>query len=370
MPARRLKGVVVVVPALSVGEDADDPIVHRVVVGVPILEAEDMADGVHGPSHVPHPDHSEEKAPHHKGQPSDRPEDGDRQHDAVQGIGRLQHAVKPLLRQVIRVGLIPAHPSALAVEEPAHVRPKEAIQRGVHIVLRLGAAVVVAVRGDPIDRVALEGQDTAIGEQILQELRGLEGPMGQLPVVGQGDAEHAGNDVHDQEAVECWPCEEEGGSEGAGVDDDEEDGIANVLGEPLPIKVSARVHDVIPELAIAGAEKPLPLGGPRQSLLALGPLAPRDRPLGGLHGRGPSRDGGGHHRHNDSKRRAGGGATGARRRAGRRHRDASRGQPAGRAACVRGRGRHGEEPIGAGAAEEAGNGGEHHAGCQRRAATR
>mmetsp|Transcript_105176 Transcript_105176/g.336535 ORF Transcript_105176/g.336535 Transcript_105176/m.336535 type:complete len:228 (-) Transcript_105176:142-825(-) len=170
--------------------------------------------------------------------------------------------------------------------------------------------MVVTVRGHPIDRVALQSHDAAIGEDIFQKLRGLEGAMRQLPVVGQGDAEHARDEVHDEEAAEGGPGEEPRGREGAGVDDDEEDRVADVLGDPLPSEVHFRVHDEVPELAVADAEEPLPRAAKGQRLPRLGALRPRDcalrrlkrnglarrpreRSLRRLHRSGPARHGGG-----------------------------------------------------------------------------
>mmetsp|Transcript_105177 Transcript_105177/g.336541 ORF Transcript_105177/g.336541 Transcript_105177/m.336541 type:complete len:211 (-) Transcript_105177:152-784(-) len=148
--------------------------------------------------------------------------------------------------------------------------------------------MVVTVRGHPIDRVALQSHDAAIGEDIFQKLRGLEGAMRQLPVVGQGDAEHARDEVHDEEAAEGGPGEEPRGREGAGVDDDEEDRVADVLGDPLPSEVHFRVHDEVPELAVADAEEPLPRAAKGQRLPCLGALRPRDRPLRRLQRNGPA----------------------------------------------------------------------------------
>eukprot|EP00444_Apocalathium_aciculiferum_P055833 CAMPEP_0183599424 /NCGR_PEP_ID=MMETSP0371-20130417/179427_1 /TAXON_ID=268820 /ORGANISM="Peridinium aciculiferum, Strain PAER-2" /LENGTH=503 /DNA_ID=CAMNT_0025811491 /DNA_START=779 /DNA_END=2292 /DNA_ORIENTATION=+ len=311
--ARVLKSVVVVVPPLTECQQADEPIVHGVVLGVPILEAPDMGHGVDHPRDVPDPDHAEEEAPHDEGQPSEGVHGDNRYHDAVQGVGFRQHAVVPLLLQVIGVCLVLAHPGALSVQEPAHVRPPEAVERRVHVALSLGASVVVTVRGHPIepahvrppeaverrvhvvlslgasvvvtvrrhpiDRVALQSHDAAVGEHIFQELRGLEGAVRQLPVVGQGDAEHARDEVHHEKAAEGGPREEPRGGEGAGVDDNEEDRVANVLRDPLPSEVRAGVHDVVPELAVAAAEEPLPRASKGQRLPRLGALRTLDRPL-------------------------------------------------------------------------------------------
>eukprot|EP00408_Alexandrium_pacificum_P006643 CAMPEP_0171233170 /NCGR_PEP_ID=MMETSP0790-20130122/40781_1 /TAXON_ID=2925 /ORGANISM="Alexandrium catenella, Strain OF101" /LENGTH=174 /DNA_ID=CAMNT_0011699419 /DNA_START=339 /DNA_END=863 /DNA_ORIENTATION=- len=174
-----------------------------------------MAHRVDRPGDVPDPRNPEEESPHQEGEAAKGVEAGDWQGNGMQRVGPLQEAVEPLRGEVLRVGLVAAHPGALAVEEPAHVRPPEAVEWGVHVALGLGAGVVVAVRGDPVDGVALQRQHAAVGKEVLEPLGRLEGAVGQLPVVGQRDAKHAGDEVPQQEASEGLPCEVEGGSKSA-----------------------------------------------------------------------------------------------------------------------------------------------------------
>mmetsp|Transcript_24539 Transcript_24539/g.61389 ORF Transcript_24539/g.61389 Transcript_24539/m.61389 type:complete len:284 (+) Transcript_24539:389-1240(+) len=229
VPARALERMVVVVPTLAEGQNADHPIVHRVASGVPVLEPPDVADRVHGPSDVPDPDHAEEEAPKDARQAPERVQADDRQGDCVQGIGLLEEAVEPLTRQVRGILLVGPHPRALRVEQPPHVRPPEAVERRVHVVLGLRASVVVAMRGHPVDRVALECQGATVRKDVLEPLRGPEGAVGELPVVGQGDPEQAGDDVADDEASERLPSEVEWCRERAQVDGRDERGIALVF---------------------------------------------------------------------------------------------------------------------------------------------
>mmetsp|Transcript_41818 Transcript_41818/g.126599 ORF Transcript_41818/g.126599 Transcript_41818/m.126599 type:complete len:212 (-) Transcript_41818:248-883(-) len=210
MPARALKGVVVVVPALAEGQDPDEPVVHGVVRGVPVLEAPDVAHGVNSPGDVPDPGHAGEEAPEHARQASKGVEADDGQDYGVQHVGLLQETVEPLRGEVRGVELVAAHPRALRVKEPTHVGPPEAVERRVHVPLRLGAAMVVPVRGHPIDGVALQCQGAAVGEEVFEHLGRLEGAVGQLPVVRERDAEEAGDDVARPEAAEGLPREEEG----------------------------------------------------------------------------------------------------------------------------------------------------------------
>ena len=96
VPAGLLEGVVVVVPALAEGQDADDPVVHRDVARVPVLVAPHVAHRVHRPGDVPHPDHPEEEAPEHTGQTAEPGQAHNGEDDGVQRVGVLQHLVEPL----------------------------------------------------------------------------------------------------------------------------------------------------------------------------------------------------------------------------------------------------------------------------------
>lgn len=120
----------------------------------------------------------------------------------------------------------------------------------MHIVLRVRGAVVVAVRRAPVDGVALHGQGAAVRKEVLQDLERLEGAVGELTVVGQRDAEHAGDEVAHEEAGEGLPREVEGREGSANMDDAEDSRVHEVLREPLAAEVRLRVRLVV----LAGSE--------------------------------------------------------------------------------------------------------------------
>mmetsp|Transcript_38827 Transcript_38827/g.85014 ORF Transcript_38827/g.85014 Transcript_38827/m.85014 type:complete len:377 (-) Transcript_38827:361-1491(-) len=255
MPAARLERMVVVVPALPEGQGTNKPVVHGLVPRVPVLEAPDVADRVHGPGDVPDPDNAREESPEHAGQAAEEVKAHDGKHDGMESIGLLHEAVEELRLQVRGVGLVPSHPGALSIEKPAHVRPPEAIERRMHVVLSLRASVVVAMRRDPVDGMALQSQDAAVCEDVLEPLRRGKGTMRELAMVGQGDAEHARDEVADEEASEGLPGEVEGSHGSSEVNGCEEDGIADILGEPPPVEVCLGENVVVPELAVPPAEE-------------------------------------------------------------------------------------------------------------------
>lgn len=63
MPARVFKGMVVVVPSFSHGQNSNEGIVHGNIASLEHLSAPDMADGVDCPSDVPAEHHSQREAP-------------------------------------------------------------------------------------------------------------------------------------------------------------------------------------------------------------------------------------------------------------------------------------------------------------------
>mmetsp|Transcript_47428 Transcript_47428/g.148595 ORF Transcript_47428/g.148595 Transcript_47428/m.148595 type:complete len:357 (+) Transcript_47428:364-1434(+) len=247
-----------------------------------------MAHGVHGPRDVPHPADAEEKSPKHARQPTEGVQAHDRQDDGVQGVGLLQEAVEPLRGEVAGVALVAPHPRALGIEQPARVRPPEAVKGRVHIALGLRAAMVVPVGRDPVDGVALQSQGAAVGKDVLEPLGRLEGPVGQLPVVRQRNAKEPGDQIPHEEADEGLPSEVEGSEKRAEVDGREDDGVHHVLPQPLAREVGARVHSVVPELPVPYAEDPLRHLAQRQHLRSLGPLCSWQGVGRGLHHGAPS----------------------------------------------------------------------------------
>lgn len=144
----------------------------------------------------------------------------------------------------------------------------------MNIVLSFGAAVVVSVRRHPIDRMALQRQGAAIREHIFQPLGRLERAVGQLPVVGQGDAKHSSDQIANAEARERLPSEVEGGREGAQVDDAEENCISDIFAEPVSGEVRARIDGEVPEVAVTNAKQLLHAPPKGNRVRPLRPLAP------------------------------------------------------------------------------------------------
>ena len=82
-------------------------------------------------------------------------------------------------------------------------QPKPAV-RAVDVLLVVGVGVVPAVVGHPADRPSLGGA-AADGSQDVFEPTGpgREAAVGQEPVIGQADADAAGQPVQDQADGQC-----------------------------------------------------------------------------------------------------------------------------------------------------------------------
>mmetsp|Transcript_14965 Transcript_14965/g.38029 ORF Transcript_14965/g.38029 Transcript_14965/m.38029 type:complete len:230 (-) Transcript_14965:253-942(-) len=93
------------------------------------------------------------------------------------------------------------------VQQPAEVAEPEALVGRVGIQGRVGVQVMVPVRGDPLDGVALDGQNTAVGNKVLQPLWGLKAAVAELAMVGQRDAKAACHNVASHKQGEHVPRE-------------------------------------------------------------------------------------------------------------------------------------------------------------------
>ena len=97
-----------------------------------------------------------------------------------------------ILGRVLRV-FVDLHP-------PAHVRPEEASKRRVGVVFLVGVGVVLAVIGDPADRRRLRRRrlPTIVKKYSSQLRTQREAPVRQQAVIGQADADPAGQPVQEE----------------------------------------------------------------------------------------------------------------------------------------------------------------------------
>ena len=200
------EGVVVVVPGLAERRQREPEHVGRVVLDVEAAAAEEVAHRVDRPGDVVEHEDAHEAAPHQAGEralerageevaEAGREQQAD-EHDAEEAAADEAHAA--VLDEV--AGVLRALRAAVGVEQPAHVRVPEPVQRaqeavavadvrGVRVALLVGVGVVLAVVGDPRDDRALDRHRPERGEHVLDRLVGLERPVREQAVVADGDAE-------------------------------------------------------------------------------------------------------------------------------------------------------------------------------------
>ena len=112
------------------------------------------------------------------------------------------------------------------------MRPEEALVRGVGVVGCVGVLVVVAVAGDPHNGVALERVHAAIGGEVLDPLRRLEGLVCKLAVIAEGDANATGGNIGEEEGSKGGPGEEERRGKSTDMEAAEDAYVGKVSGGP------------------------------------------------------------------------------------------------------------------------------------------
>ena len=208
------KGVVVVVPALAHGEDAEEEIVAALVRGVELAAAEGVADGVHGPSDVLVKEEADETSPdqagegaepgrvaHQLGGPgADKSGQGETgENPKPKGVvdesddGVLQHGAGVLLDVGLEV-----------VQDPTDVRMPETFEGRVGIILVVGVGVVLGVGGGPMKSGPLHSHGAKNEKDAFEPRLGLKGFVGEHTMESQGNAEGASR-VHEEEKTEIHP---------------------------------------------------------------------------------------------------------------------------------------------------------------------
>mmetsp|Transcript_34080 Transcript_34080/g.96594 ORF Transcript_34080/g.96594 Transcript_34080/m.96594 type:complete len:232 (+) Transcript_34080:392-1087(+) len=182
MPGTELKGVVVVVPTLTEGQDTDPPVVAAQIACVIVLTSPHVGSAVDKPCHMVDP-HSPEGATPHEGREATKGIQNGQRGGDVDRVGLLDEPVEPLLGQVRGVGAVrEALIIGSVVKQPSGMAPPEALIGGVGVKGGVTVQVVVTVAAGPLDGVALDRQDAAVSQRVLEPLGRLEAPVAELAV--------------------------------------------------------------------------------------------------------------------------------------------------------------------------------------------
>mmetsp|Transcript_26637 Transcript_26637/g.48903 ORF Transcript_26637/g.48903 Transcript_26637/m.48903 type:complete len:243 (-) Transcript_26637:376-1104(-) len=197
----------VVVPALTVAEDTDPPVIAGKVAGVVVLVAPAVASAIHEPGDMPDPAKTESTTPDKSRETTEEEEDNERE-SHVPGIGLPDPPVKRLTGEVLDV-LAVAHAlqSGVVVEDPAHVAPPETLIWTMGVQRGIGMEVVVAVAAGPLHGVTLNSEDTAVSKGVFEPLGELETAMTKHAMITKGNAQATSNEVHDEEKLDHAPGE-------------------------------------------------------------------------------------------------------------------------------------------------------------------
>ena len=213
--------VVVVVPALTAGDDGDD---ERVPAGVRCgvaAAADDVGHRVDEEGAVPQQDGRQEEADQ-QAAPAEEQERGDPEgprSDPVVLLQPAQFGVGGEVLDAVEVRLL-----VLGRQDPADMAPPEPFTGRVHVAVEIGVAVVDPMVARPPEGALLDRHGATEGHQELGDPPHLVAAVGEIAVVAGGDAEHPGH-VEDgtQHPVLPGDRDEEGGQRGQ-VHAEERDG--------------------------------------------------------------------------------------------------------------------------------------------------
>ena len=123
----------------------------------------------------------------------------------------MQQAHARVFQQIGREALIEFVVILAAVlrHHPLDVRPEAAVTRRVRIFVLIAIGVVLAMRGDPLQRRAFARHLAHEREEPTHRLRRGEAAVREQAVVAHADADAAGDELHHDEQREPLPREEE-----------------------------------------------------------------------------------------------------------------------------------------------------------------
>jgi hypothetical protein len=194
--------MVIVVPALTEGQQRQPDVVAAIVLGVITTSSETVRQRVDGDGGMEQHHRGDEKAPdQHLPACRSKPwRNVMQQHtqcvqtDGERDWNRDVIAIKPaqfrILRQIRHSRQVGAE--VARGQKPADVAPQEPENaRGMRVLWRVGVAMMMPMMGRPPQRSALDARRADQREYKLHRTRGLEGTMRKITMVEAGNGEHA-----------------------------------------------------------------------------------------------------------------------------------------------------------------------------------
>ena len=202
--------MMVVVPALPVGEQGNPPVIGGLIVCGSNPVAPLMGGGIYQPGCVPHEDGPYDDPPDLEG-PASPEEKGDGQEELPHPVCSVEETMDRVFRQIRSVGLVPFVLIQLLIEgkQPTHMGPPKSARRAVGVIGLVRPGVMQAMNGHPLNRSVLPSQAPEESQQILKRFPELEGTVGQEPVIAETYTQRAGDPLQGDEDPEGRPAEGE-----------------------------------------------------------------------------------------------------------------------------------------------------------------
>ncbi|MGY4327142.1 hypothetical protein ACVWWG_001559 [Bradyrhizobium sp. LB7.2] len=184
-----LVGVVIVVPALTEGEQRQQPVVAGIVAGHVPLASMHMGEGIDAERRVIDQHGAPQEADDEAG-PS-----GNQEAEPRQRNGRQEF--QPMQPHQLRIGgeiadLHEVGPVVLPVKNPAEMTVEKApVTRRMHVVFGVGMEMMVSMLGRPPQNAFLRGALGEPGQDELKHPAGRKSPMGEIAVIACSDGKHA-----------------------------------------------------------------------------------------------------------------------------------------------------------------------------------
>ena len=169
MPRRSRVRVMIIVPTFSERDEGNPPVVTGIVPCQETARAPHVSHRVHHPRAMQTDHHAKANTPQEHGKPSQQ-----EQRHGKHNHGEPVIIVQPHIETVFgQIGCVLRHELGVIVlglpdEKPAHMRPPGAVPRRMWIAGLVGFLMVNAMRGNPENRPAFQGQGSANRKEILQ----------------------------------------------------------------------------------------------------------------------------------------------------------------------------------------------------------
>jgi hypothetical protein len=178
--------MMVIVPPLAKAEQADEPFVAALVVGVEGPSTELVTDRVNRPRNVVRKAYPYQTTPDQAAPAIDHERNNEAE-DNPNGEGRVDHPGDRILQEMFGVPF--GEPGSSILKHPTYMGVKQSLKRTVRVSRFVGQAMMFPVSGDPLRNLALDSHRSESKEYELDRRMALEATVGGESVEAHGNAE-------------------------------------------------------------------------------------------------------------------------------------------------------------------------------------